>query len=110
MPKHRGVLPLRTSVRIFTTGRAACAFVLRGWRCRGTRKPWRRSLRAAARQGRSIRPVGYPFVERGLRADDILARLAAICGLREHDAQHCRATVGAGSQLTELSKELPAAA
>ncbi|MCO5964263.1 D-arabinono-1,4-lactone oxidase [Sinorhizobium meliloti] len=67
-------------------------------------------VRAAARQGRSIRPVGSAHSSSEIYVtDDILVSMAGICGLREHDAQHHRAMVGAGSQLTELSKELQAA-
>ncbi|MQX45125.1 D-arabinono-1,4-lactone oxidase [Sinorhizobium medicae] len=67
-------------------------------------------VRAAGRQGRTIRPVGSAHSSSEICVtDDVLVSLANICGLHEHDSRCHRAAVGAGSQLTELSKELQSA-
>ncbi|NRP74274.1 L-gulono-1,4-lactone dehydrogenase [Ensifer psoraleae] len=67
-------------------------------------------VRAAARQGRTIRPIGSAHSSSALFVtDDILVSLDHIRGLREHDARRHLATVGSGSELTHLSKELEAA-
>ncbi|THK37838.1 FAD-binding protein [Ensifer sp. MPMI2T] len=67
-------------------------------------------VRTAARQGRTIRPIGSAHTSSELFVtDDILVSQANLRGMREYDARHHRATVGSGSELTHLSKELQAA-